>query len=92
MTISQSKCWWACSSLAKCIDLFYHNEEKHEHIDMREQCATSHGGGDLIMIRAFVNIMEGKKSTTPLRLGILSAKLCLAARKSAEENIFVKIK
>ena len=76
----------------KCIDLFYHNEDKHEHIDMTEQCATSHGGGDLIMIRAFVNIMEGKKSTTPLRLGILSAKLCLAARKSAEENVFVKIK
>ena len=76
---------------SKCIDLFYHNEDKHEHIDMTEQCATSHGGGDLIMIRAFVNIMEGKRSTTPLSLGILSAKLCLAARKSAENNIFVKI-
>ena len=75
----------------KCIDLFYHNEDKHEHIDMTEQCATSHGGGDLIMVRAFVNIMEGKKSTTPLRLGILSAYLCLSARKSAEENVFVKL-
>jgi predicted dehydrogenase len=73
----------------KCIDLFYHNEEKHEHIDMKEQCATSHGGGDLIMARAFVNIMKGEKSTTPLSLGILSAHLCLAARKSAEENVFV---
>ncbi len=75
----------------KCIDIFYHNEEKHEHIDMKEQCATSHGGGDLIMVRAFVNIMEGKKSTTPLSLGILSAHLCLAARKSAEENVFVRV-
>ena len=75
----------------KCIDLFYHNEEKHEHIDMKEQCATSHGGGDLIMVRAFVNIMEGKKSTTPLSLGILSAHLCLAARKSAQENVFVRV-
>ena len=75
----------------KCIDLFYHNEDKHEHIDMKEQCATSHGGGDLIMVRAFVNIMEGKKSTTPLSLGILSAHLCLAARKSAEEHVFVRV-
>ena len=75
----------------KCIDLFYHNEDKHEHIDMTEQCATSHGGGDLIMVRAFANIMEGKKSTTPLRLGILSAYLCLCARKSAEENVFVRV-
>ena len=75
----------------KCIDLFYHNEDKHEHIVMTEQCATSHGGGDLIMIKAFVNIMEGKKSTTPLRLGILSAYLCLCARKSAEENVFVRV-
>ena len=75
----------------KCIDLYYHNEDKHEHIDMTEQCATSHGGGDLVMVRAFVNIMEGKKSTTPLSLGILSAYLCLSARKSAEENVFVRV-
>ena len=75
----------------KCIDLFYHNENRHEHIDMTEQCATSHGGGDLIMTRAFVNIMNGQKSTTPLSLGILSAHLCLAARKSAQENVFVRV-
>ena len=51
---------------SKTIDLFYHNEDKHEHIDMKEQCATSHGGGDLVMVRAFADIMDGKKSTTPL--------------------------
>ena len=76
---------------SKTIDLFYHNEDKHEHIDMKEQCATSHGGGDLVMVRAFADIMDGKKSTTPLSLGILSAYLCLCARKSAEENVFVKL-
>jgi hypothetical protein len=36
-------------------------------------------------------MLGGAKSSTPLSLGILSAKLCLAARKSAEENVFVKI-
>lgn len=76
----------------KCIDLYYHNEDRHEHIDMTEQCSTSHGGGDLMMMDFYVKMLGGEKSPTPLSLGILSAKLCLAARKSAEENIFVKIK
>ena len=76
----------------KCIDLYYHNEDRHEHIDMTEQCSTSHGGGDLMMMDFYVKMLGGKKSPTPLSLGVLSAKLCLAARKSAEENIFVKIK
>ena len=74
---------------SKCIDLFYHNEEKHEHIDMTEQCGTSHGGGDMMMMDFYVKMLGGAKSPTPLSLGILSAKLCLAARKSAEENVFV---
>ena len=76
---------------SKTIDLFYHNEIRHEHIDMSKECATSHGGGDLMMMDFFVKMLGGEKSSTPLSLGILSAKLCLAARKSAEENIFVKI-
>ncbi len=76
---------------SKCIDIFYHNENKTEHIDMTDVCKHSHGGGDLKMVDAYVKMLGGAKSTTPLSLGILSAKLCLAARKSAEENVFVKI-
>ena len=76
---------------SKCIDIFYHNENKTEHIDMSEKCSSSHSGGDLIMANAFFNIMKGQRSTTPLSLGILSAKLCLAARRSAAENVFVKV-
>lgn len=76
---------------SKCIDIFYHNEERNEHIDMTEQCGTSHGGGDMMMMDFYVKMLGGEKSRTPLSLGILSAKLCLAARKSAEENVFVKI-
>jgi predicted dehydrogenase len=76
---------------SKCIDIFYHNENRNEHIDMTEQCGTSHGGGDMMMMDFYVKMLGGEKSSTPLSLGILSAKLCLAARKSAEENIFVKI-
>ena len=76
---------------SKCIDIFYHNENKTEHIDMTEACRHSHGGGDLKMIDAYVKMLGGEKSTTPLSYGILSAKLCLAARRSAERQVFVKI-
>ena len=77
---------------SKCIDIFYHNENKNEHIDMTEECKHSHGGGDLKMIDSYVKMLGGAKSPAPLSYGILSAKLCLAARRSARENIFVRIK
>ena len=76
---------------SKCIDIFYHNENKNEHIDMTAASEHSHGGGDLKMIDAYVKMLGGEKSPAPLSFGILSAKLCLAARKSAKENVFVKI-
>ncbi len=76
---------------SNCIDIFYHNENKNEHIDMTELCKHSHGGGDLKMIDSYVKMLGGARSPAPLSYGILSAKLCLAARRSAEENVFVKI-
>ncbi len=75
----------------KYIDIFYHNESRTEHLDLSEQCATSHGGGDMMMMDHYVKMLGGKASPTPLSLGILSARLCLAARKSARENVFVKL-
>ena len=76
---------------SKCIDIFYHNEDKTEHIDMTDLCQHSHGGGDRKMIDSYVKMLGGAKSPAPLSYGILSAKLCLAARRSARENVFVKI-
>jgi predicted dehydrogenase len=76
---------------SNCIDIFYHNENKNEHIDMTDLCKHSHGGGDLKMIDSYVKMLGGARSPAPLSYGILSAKLCLAARKSARENVFVKI-
>jgi hypothetical protein len=43
------------------------------------------------MIDSYVKMLGGASSPAPLSYGILSAKLCLAARRSAEENVFVKI-
>ena len=76
---------------SKCIDIFYHNENKTEHIDMTDLCQHSHGGGDRRMVDAYVKMLGGERSSAPLSYGILSAKLCLAAKKSARDNVFVRI-
>ncbi|MBQ8260598.1 MAG: Gfo/Idh/MocA family oxidoreductase [Clostridia bacterium] len=76
---------------SKCIDIFYHNENKTEHIDMTDLCQHSHGGGDRRMVDAYVKMLGGERSPAPLSYGILSAKLCLAAKKSARDNVFVRI-
>lgn len=76
---------------SKCIDIFYHNEKKTEHIDMTDLCQHSHGGGDRRMVDAYVKMLGGDRSPAPLSYGILSAKLCLAAKKSARDNVFVRI-
>lgn len=52
----------------------------------------AHFGGDVALAENFVNVMKNKdKSHTPLSQGILSAQLCLAARRSSEEHIFVEL-
>ena len=51
-----------------------------------------HGGGDILLINNFIGIMKGEeKSNSPLSEGVLSAEMCLAARKSATEKKFVYI-
>lgn len=51
-----------------------------------------HGGGDVLLSDNFISVMKGEgKSHSPLSEGILSAEMCLAARKSAEVHEFVNI-
>lgn len=51
-----------------------------------------HGGGDELLTTDFISVMKGEgKSHSTLFEGILSAQMCLAAKKSAEEHIFVNI-
>ncbi len=52
----------------------------------------SHFGGDDLLCKNFLGVMKGNEtSNSPLSEGILSAKLCLAAKKSASEHIFIDI-
>lgn len=60
----------------------------HYHIDDN---ALYHYGGDKALCENFVSIMNGGRSVAPLYDGILSAHMCLQARKSAQENRFMEI-
>ena len=51
-----------------------------------------HGGGDVALGKNFVQIMKGEApSNAPLSDGILSAKMCLAAKESAETKRFIEL-
>ena len=73
------------------LDIFYHNENKNEHYTTENTNSGSHFGGDMLMIDGFAKMLAGAPSITPLSLGITSARLCLAARRSAETDVFVKL-
>lgn len=73
------------------LDIFYHNENKTEHFTTEFTHSGSHFGGDRFMIDGFAKMLAGAPSPAPLSLGIMSARLCLAAKKSAQNDIFVKL-
>ena len=73
------------------LDIFYHNENKTEHFTTEFTHSGSHFGGDRFMIDGFAKMLGGAPSPAPLSMGIMSARLCLAARRSAENDIFVKL-
>lgn len=76
---------------SQTMDIFYHNENKNEHFSTDHTNSSSHFGGDRLMVEGFAGVLRGEPSPTPLSLGITSARLCLAARRSAESDVFVKL-
>ena len=72
------------------IHVFDHFGENDEVIEITDD--GSHFGGDKFLADAFIDVMQsGKPSPSPLIDGIISAEMCLAARRSSEEHIFVEI-
>ena len=65
----------------------YENRVEQHKIDMQD----GHAGGDPLLARAFLDVMEGKPSVSPLADGITSAKICLRATESAESFCFLPI-
>ena len=73
------------------ITVYSHTEMTKEEITPQAS-AAGHFGGDINLVKNFVEVMKGTaKSIATLEEGILSAKLCLAAKKSSMEHIFVDI-
>ena len=73
------------------ITVYHHFENKVETIDVSKEQTASHFGGDDVLADAFVAVMEGKDSMAPLSSGIESARLCLAARRSATEHRMIEL-
>lgn len=72
------------------VKVYHHFDNITETHDFGK--VDGHGGGDILLCENFVEVMKGEgKSKSPLSEGILSAELCLAAKKSAEEKMFVNI-
>lgn len=72
------------------ITVYYHNESRTETHTF--DLSGNHFGGDIKLVNDFADVVKGKiPSPENLKSGILSASMCLAARKSAEEKVFCNI-
>ncbi len=76
--------------LASTFKVYNHHEDIVETYDMNG--GGSHGGGDEFLAENFVDIMKGKaKSVAPLSDGIKSVDMCLKAKKSSIEHVFMDL-
>lgn len=73
------------------VKVYYHNQDRVDTHTFGD--TASHFGGDSILIENFVQIVRGaEESHSTLESGILSANMCLAAKKSSETYQFCSIK
>lgn len=74
------------------IKIFDHMSDKETIIKVNTP-PEGHNGGDTELCRNFIQLINGKTevSVAPLSTGIISAKTCLAATKSSEEEVFCEI-
>jgi hypothetical protein len=72
------------------ITVVMHHRSRTETINCTSK--DGHGGGDTELVRDLLAVMRGKgKSRAPISAGIMSALMCLKARKSCETRKFQKI-
>jgi predicted dehydrogenase len=70
----------------------YHHMDRITETHKFDTSAASHFGGDAALAENFAQVMLGAESSmASLDDGILSAEMCLAARKSSEEDLFIHI-
>lgn len=72
------------------INIYYHNEQRIETHTF--DLTGNHFGGDTRLVDNFADVVAGKDiSHANLKDGILSAAMCLGAKKSSEEKVFCDI-
>jgi len=73
------------------IKVFMHHTPRVESYRL-DTTQLSHGGGDARLMTNFVRVMQKKeKSISPLDAGLLSALMCLKAKESAKQDVFLPI-
>ncbi|MBE6580711.1 MAG: Gfo/Idh/MocA family oxidoreductase [Ruminococcaceae bacterium] len=73
------------------IHVYRHQENITEEYRING-ASGSHFGGDRNLVENFIDVMKGTAtSIAPLAEGIFSAHLCLAAKKSSNEHVFVEV-
>jgi len=72
------------------ITVYYHNTDHVEkHIIPK---TPGHSGGDKLLLKNFADVVRGTdKSKAPLSDGILSARMCLVAKRSSKKRRFLNI-
>jgi len=73
------------------ITVYKHLEPVREDYSFKKN-AGNHFGGDSELVKNFIKVMSKTDiSHSTLKEGILSAKMCLGAKKSSEEHIFIEL-
>lgn len=74
------------------VKVYMHQTPRVETYKM-DTSASSHGGGDTVLVDNFVRVIRGEqKSVSPLSAGLLSVLMCMKAKESAATNTFQEIK
>lgn len=74
------------------IKVYYHHREEVETHKLKNATSEGHGGGDEALARNFIGLIKGEfASMCPLDQGVLSAEMCLTAKRSSQNQTFEKI-
>lgn len=72
------------------VDVFMHNKAYNNTVQFDDN--TPHFGGDDALVRNFIDVMKDKDiSRSTIYDGILSANMCLKAKKAAQTNTYQQI-
>lgn len=72
------------------LKVFMHHTSRVEKYEISTE--DGHGGGDEVLALNFIHVMKGTEtSVAPLEAGLLSALMCLGAKESAENNMFITL-